>query len=157
LFREIDGCADFGLELLDSGVPDGRNQRCRKEGGDLDFFGGDECFGGSDGGADRGFRQRCLCCRRPDLPGPLCKPTGKILGHAADAIGGLNLCLEPFGKELVVGSGVGISLGSRGGSAGGGRRNIAGEVSQGNFVDLGPVGADQLVGLRRRRPQNHRG
>jgi hypothetical protein len=32
-----------------------------------------------------------------------------------------------------------------------------GKVSQGNFVDLRPVGADQLVGMRRRRPQNHRG
>jgi hypothetical protein len=145
------------LELLDSGVADGRNQRCRKKCGDLDFFAGDECFGGRDGCADRGFRQRYLCCRRPDLPGPFCKPTGKVVGHAADAIGGLDLCLEPFGKQLIVGSGVAVSLGSRGRSTGGGPGNIAGKVSQSNFVDLRPVGADQLIGMRRRRPQNHRG
>jgi hypothetical protein len=79
------------------------------------------------------------------------------LGHAADAIGGLNLCLEPFGKEFVVGCGVGVGFGFCGSSTGGGRRDIASKVSQGNFVDLGPVRADQLVGMRRRRPQNHRG
>ncbi len=157
VFCECFGGADFGLELLDSGVADGRDQWCRKECGDLNFFGGDECFGGSHGGDDRGFRQCYLCCRRPDLPGPFCKPTGKLFGHTADAIGGLNLCLEPLGKELVIGGGVSVGFGFRGGSAGGGRRNIAGKVSQGNFVDLRPVGADQLIGMRRRRPQNHRG
>jgi hypothetical protein len=143
--------------LLNSGVADGRDQWRRKECCDLDFLSGDERFGGSDGGTDRSFRQRYLCCRRPDHPGPFCKPTGKVLGHAADAIGGLNLCLEPFGKELVVGSGVGVSLVFRGGSAGGGRRNVSGELSQGNFVDLRPVDADQLIGMRRRRPRDHRG
>ena len=70
---------------------------------------------------------------------------------------GLDLCFKSFGQELIVSGGVGVGFGFRGRRSGGGCGNIGGKFGQGNFVDLRPVGADQLIGMRRRRPQNHRG
>ena len=72
-------------------------------------------------------------------------------------VDGLDLIFETLGKRRVITLAVGVGLRFRGKCSICLGRDIRCDAEQCYFVDLWPVVADQLTGMRRRRPRNHRG
>ena len=82
-------------------------------------------------------------------PAPLLYPRGQVGGHPTYAVDGLNLVVESLWERKLVGGTVFVGLGF--GCIGG--DSLMAQIGcdgQSDFVDLRPVIADQLTGVRRR-------
>jgi hypothetical protein len=129
------------------GFEDGEFGPCRRNQG----------FGGGDGGHDRclGHTHRHAGGGHPAGTG--CKVSRQRLGHASDAVDRRDLILKPLGKQRVVPRAVGnadcVGISSRDGLF----PQILRDVQQCDFVNLRPVRTDQVGGVGRCRPLDHRG